>query len=56
MVEPKNYGIIPLCESRKGKMISGEADFGAAMAFIPDRAIISMKFLLGRGVKFHSGE
>ena len=30
MVEPKNYGIKPLCESGKGKIISGAADFGAA--------------------------
>ena len=56
MIERKNYGSTPLCELRKGKIISGEADFGAAMAFIPDRAIIRMKFLLGRGVKFHSGD
>ena len=38
----KNYGISHLCESGKGKFISGAADFGvvarhgAVMAFIPD--------------------
>ena len=26
----KKYGITPLCESGKGKFISGAADFGAA--------------------------
>ena len=40
MIEGKNYGITPLCESGKGKSISGAAGFGAAarrvMAFIPD--------------------
>ena len=30
MIERKKYGITPLCESGKGKFISGEADFGAA--------------------------
>ena len=36
MIERKKYGITPLCESGKGKFISGAADFGAVMAFIPD--------------------
>ena len=40
MKERKNYGITHLCDSRKGKFISGVADFaaaefGAVMAFIP---------------------
>ena len=30
MIERKNYGITPLCESGKGKFISGAEDFGAA--------------------------
>ena len=30
MIERKNHGITPLCESGKGKFISGAADFGAA--------------------------
>ena len=30
MIERKNYGITLLCESEKGKNISGAADFGAA--------------------------
>ena len=30
MIERKKYGITPLCESGKGKFISGAADFGAA--------------------------
>ena len=29
MIEQKNYGISNLCESGKGKFISGAADFGA---------------------------
>ena len=29
MIERKKYGITPLCESGKGKFISGAADFGA---------------------------
>ena len=29
-VERKKYGITPLCESGKGKFISGAADFGTA--------------------------
>ena len=28
MIERKNYGLTPLCESGKGKFISGAADFG----------------------------
>ena len=30
MIERKNYGITPLCESGKEKNISGAADLGAA--------------------------
>ena len=30
MIERKNYGITPLCESGKGKFICGAADFSAA--------------------------
>ena len=39
----KNYGLIPFCESGKGKFIPAMADFGTAgqqgavMAFITDR-------------------
>ena len=47
MIERNNYGITHLCESGKGKFISGAADFGAAaqlgavMAFISDRDSVS---------------
>ena len=49
----QDYGMTPLCESGKGILISGAADFGAVMAFIPDQIYmgVSREGIGGQGVQ-----